>query len=47
MAAFADDRQKVKGTGTKIDEAAKSVTIKTKDGAEVTVVRKMPIWFSG
>lgn len=38
MAAVAQEEQKVKGTVTKIDVTSKSVTIKTKDGAEVTVV---------
>ncbi len=38
MAAIAQEEQKVKGTVTKIDAAAKSVTIKTKAGDEVTVV---------
>ncbi|OGW44566.1 MAG: hypothetical protein A2X57_05085 [Nitrospirae bacterium GWD2_57_8] len=38
MPAFASDLVKVKGTVIKIDTAAKSLTIKQKDGAEVTVV---------
>jgi Cu/Ag efflux protein CusF len=38
MAAFAGDEEKVKGTVTKIDQAAKSVTITTKDNQVVTVV---------
>jgi len=38
MAAFADEPIKVKGTVTKIDAAAKSVTIQPKEGAAVTVV---------
>ncbi len=38
MTAVAQEEQKVKGTVTKIDDASKSVTIKTMDGAEVTVV---------
>lgn len=38
IAAVAQEEQKVKGTVTKIDVATKSVTIKTKAGAEVTVV---------
>jgi Cu/Ag efflux protein CusF len=38
MAAVAQEEQKVKGTVAKIDDASKSVTIKTMDGAEVTVV---------
>jgi Cu/Ag efflux protein CusF len=38
MVAVAQEEQKVKGTVTKIDTATKSVTIKTKDGAEVTVI---------
>ncbi len=36
--AAAQEEIKLKGTVTKIDEASKSVTIKAKDGAEVTVV---------
>ena len=36
--AAAQEEIKLKGTVTKIDEAAKSVTIKAKDGAEVTVI---------
>jgi Cu/Ag efflux protein CusF len=36
--AMADEALKVKGTVTKIDTEAKSVTIKTKDNAEVTVI---------
>lgn len=42
MAALAQEELKVKGTVTKIDTSAKSVTIKTKDGAEVTVVMDNP-----
>jgi Cu/Ag efflux protein CusF len=38
MAAIAGDEEKVKGTVTKIDQAAKSVTITTKDNQVVTVV---------
>jgi Cu/Ag efflux protein CusF len=38
MAAVAQEVQKVRGTVTKIDAAAKSVTIKTCDGTAVTVV---------
>lgn len=38
MIAFAQEELKVKGTVTKIDEAAKSVTITPKEGAPVTVV---------
>jgi Cu/Ag efflux protein CusF len=38
LTAVAQEEQKVKGTVTKIDDASKSVTIKTIDGAEVTVV---------
>lgn len=38
VAAFADEPVKVKGTVTKIDEAAKSVTIQPKEGEAVTVV---------
>lgn len=38
MAAVAQEEQKVKGTVTKIDAAAKSVTIQPKEGAAVTVV---------
>ena len=38
MAAVAEDQQKVKGTVTRIDAAAKSVTIQPKEGAAVTVV---------
>ena len=37
-AAFADEPLKVKGTVTKIDVAAKSVTIQPKEGEAVTVV---------
>ncbi len=36
--SFADEAVKVKGTVTKIDVAAKSVTIQPKEGAPVTVV---------
>jgi len=39
---FAQEQITVKGTVTKIDAAAKSVTIKTKAGAEVTVVMDDP-----
>jgi Cu/Ag efflux protein CusF len=39
---FAQEQLAVKGTVTKIDTVAKSVTIKTKDGAEVTVVMDNP-----
>jgi Cu/Ag efflux protein CusF len=39
---FAQEELTVKGTVTRIDTAAKSVTIKTKDGAEVTVVMDNP-----
>lgn len=35
---FADDAMKVKGTVTKIDTAAKSVTIQPKEGEAVTVI---------
>ncbi|OGW54142.1 MAG: hypothetical protein A2Z46_03815 [Nitrospirae bacterium RBG_19FT_COMBO_55_12] len=38
MAAVAEDQQKVKGTVTRIDAAARSVTIQPKEGAAVTVV---------
>jgi Cu/Ag efflux protein CusF len=38
VAAFADEPVKVKGTVTKIDEAAKSVTIQPKEGEAITVV---------
>jgi len=38
MAAFAGESIKVKGTVTKIDAAAKSVTIQPKEGEAVTVV---------
>jgi Cu/Ag efflux protein CusF len=38
MAVVAQEEQKVKGTVTKIDTAAKSVTIQPKEGAAVTVV---------
>ena len=38
MVAVAQEQEKVKGTVTKIDTAIKSVTIKTKDDAEVTVI---------
>lgn len=38
MSAVAQEELKVKGTVTKIDEAAKSVTITPKEGAPVTVV---------
>lgn len=38
MAVFADEPIKVKGTVTKIDEAAKTVTIQPKEGEAVTVV---------
>ncbi len=41
-AAFAQEQLTVKGTVTKIDTAAKSITIKTKAGAEVTVVMDNP-----
>jgi len=37
-AVFAGESLKVKGTVTKIDEAAKSVTIQPKEGEAVTVV---------
>lgn len=40
--AFTQEQLTVKGTITKIDTAAKSVTIKTKDNAEVTVVMDNP-----
>jgi Cu/Ag efflux protein CusF len=40
--AFTQEQLTVKGTVTKIDTVAKSVTIKTKDGAEVTVVMDDP-----
>lgn len=36
--AFAEDALKVKGTVTKIDAAAKSITIQPKEGSAVTVV---------
>ncbi|MEK6697569.1 MAG: hypothetical protein AABZ10_00860 [Nitrospirota bacterium] len=36
--AAAQEEIRLRGTVTRIDEAAKSVTIKAKDGAEVTVV---------
>ncbi len=42
IAAVAQEEQKVKGTVTKIDVATKSVTIKTKASAEVTVVMEEP-----
>ncbi len=42
MAAVAQEEQKIKGTVTRIDVATKSVTIKTKAGAEVTVVMEDP-----
>ncbi len=42
IAAVAQEELKVKGTVTKIDTATKSVVIKTKDGAEVTVVMDDP-----
>ena len=38
VVARADDEQKVKGTVTKIDEAAKTITITAKDGTVTTVV---------
>ena len=38
MAAVAEDQQKVKGTVTRIDAAARSVTIQPKEGAAITVV---------
>jgi Cu/Ag efflux protein CusF len=38
MGAFAGESIKVKGTVTKIDAAAKSVTIQPKEGEAVTVV---------
>jgi Cu/Ag efflux protein CusF len=37
-AVFAEETLKVKGTVTKIDTAAKSVTIQPKEGAAITVV---------
>lgn len=37
-AALAEDALKVKGTVTKIDTAAKSVTIQPKEGEAVTVI---------
>jgi hypothetical protein len=40
--AFTQEQLTVKGTITKIDTVAKSVTIKTKDNAEVTVVMDNP-----
>jgi Cu/Ag efflux protein CusF len=40
--AFAQEELTVKGTVTKIDTTAKSITIKTKDNAEVTVVMDKP-----
>jgi len=40
--AFAQEQLTVKGTITKIDTAAKSVTIKTREGVEVTVVMDDP-----
>ncbi|HLE39869.1 MAG TPA: hypothetical protein VI956_00020 [Nitrospirota bacterium] len=40
--AFTQEQLTVKGTVTRIDTAARSVTIKTKDGAEVTVVMDDP-----
>ncbi len=39
---FAQEELTVKGTVTRIDTAAKSITIKTKDNAEVTVVMDNP-----
>ncbi|OGW53407.1 MAG: hypothetical protein A2Z46_00870 [Nitrospirae bacterium RBG_19FT_COMBO_55_12] len=39
---FAQEELTVKGTVARIDTAAKSVTIKTKAGAEVTVVMDNP-----
>ena len=39
---FAQEELTVKGTVTRIDAAAKSITIKTKDNAEVTVVMDNP-----
>ena len=38
MSAFAGESVKVKGTVTKIDAAAKSVTIQPKEGEAVTVI---------
>ena len=38
MPVLAGEKLKVKGTVTKIDEASKSITIKTKKGEMVTVV---------
>jgi len=38
LTALADETLKVKGTVTKIDTTAGSVTIKTKDSVEVTVM---------
>jgi Cu/Ag efflux protein CusF len=38
MVAIAQEQLKVKGKVTKIDMATKSVTIKPKSGAEITVV---------
>ncbi len=39
---FAQEEIKVRGEVAKIDTAAKSVTLKTKEGAEVTVVMDDP-----
>ena len=38
MAVFADEPIKIKGTVTKIEAAAKSVTIQPKEGTAVTVI---------
>ena len=38
LTAVAQEEIKLRGTVTRIDEAAKSVTIKAKDGAEVAVI---------
>lgn len=46
MAATAKEQLKVKGTVTKIDESAKSLTITPKDGAPVTVTVDEPSMLS-
>lgn len=46
MSATAQERLKVKGTVTKIDEAAKSLTITPKEGAPVTVTVEEPSMLS-
>lgn len=46
MAATAQEHLKVKGTVTKIDEAAKGLTITPKEGAPVTVTVEEPSMLS-